>query len=99
VPCAGARRGTHQEALVLYTAQLDAASAQRIEGALRCIGLFDPPAKTPDAIGADIGLYEITVTDGAWEDCVTVLGDGSPETARLLGLIRALIQPPAEAQV
>ena len=91
----GGFAGLSEEIAAIDTAELDAAATQQVEQMVQETGFFDLPPDMRTEIGADLELYEVTVTEGDRQHTVTFNKDGkedeSPQVARLRRLVATLL--------
>ena len=88
----GGFAGLSEEVASVDTELLNAAWAQRVEQMVRDARFFDLPAHIPGrTIGADLLLYEMTITEGNRRHTVT-FDEDSPESAPLRSVVTALTQ-------
>ena len=90
----GGFAGLTEDIAAINTARLETPVAQRVEHMLQSSGFFDLPATVfGGTVGADLRVYEITVTAGNGQHTVMFPADESnPTTASLHQLVQTLRQ-------
>lgn len=87
----GGFAGLSEQIADLDTDSLDPPRAREIERLVNEAGFFALPAQVPGGeVGADIMIYEITVTAGRRQHTVAFVGDDRPEITPLRRLVEAL---------
>lgn len=89
----GGFAGLSEEVARVDTARLSQHAAQQVQQAVQRLGFFElPTAVAPEALGADLLQYQISIEDGGREHRVSFYQDEAPGTEPLLKFIDLLAE-------